>query len=354
MAKIMNHSASSNRDNELDFTGLPLKETILILRRLGLRLLDDLLGQPVKPGEPLPQEHQPELRMLLPIQETRTLARSNVWSFKRTRKTGRIPGNMRYDLTRAFRRMFPRAIAGKISMKRWDIGAANRFALALGGTRGDVLPDDLWPVAAKAAWEDMSFRLTVVQRIYQWLRTGRVLAPYDFPDIHLSVNTFWVLIVLARVKPMTLTYWFSRKERADIQVERRLQQEAYGHIMANHWADFWDQWIIQLASERWPGGFKQLDNRLCKALLALPLLDTTAMTTLCRNKQSIKESFRLLAERWFEKLDGIRRLKKPVMGLRRYALINLTAPEWEHRMPPFFSALEKRQSILNTNDNEGR
>lgn len=332
-------------NNKLDFTGLPLKETILILRRLGLRLLDDLLGQPVKPGEPLPEEHQPELWTLLPVQETQTLARSKIWTFKRTRKTGRIPRNMRYDLTRAFRRMFPRAIAGKISMKRWNTGAGNRFALALGGTRGDVLPDDLWPVAAKAAWEDMNFRLTVVERIYRWLRTGRVLAPYDFPDIHLSVNTFWVLIALAKVKPMTVKYWLSRKERTDIQVERRLQKEAYAHIMANHWADFWDQWIIQLASERWPGGFKQLDNRLCKALLALPLLDTTAMTKLCKEKRSKKESFRLLVERVFEKIDGFRRLKKPMIGLRRYALINLTAPDWEHRIPLFFTPAEKKKAI---------
>jgi hypothetical protein len=327
----------------INFNALPVKEMIVILRRLGMHLLEELLGEQGVPGKGLSEEPQPELWKLLSPQEIKTLAQAQVWKVKRNWKTGRIPANMRDDLRRALKKLAPKTIEGKIKPGQWEVGICNRLALALGGTAGGILPDELWPAAAGAAWCDPNFQFSAALKLINWLRNTRLMVPFDHPEPRLSPNTFWVLIALTQIKPLKAGYFFSRKERASVRVQRRFQEEANLRIMVNEWAGFWDQWLIRLACQRWPSGFRQMDTRLCKALLALPLLDTTAMTKLCGNKRSFSLSIRLFIEKWFDKLDGIKRLRMSAQSRRRQALLNLTAPGWENRMPDFFTNVGNRE-----------
>jgi hypothetical protein len=341
----------------INFNALPVKEMILLLRRLGMYLLEELLGEQGVAGKELSEEPQPELWKLLTYREIKTLAQAQVWKVKWNWKTGLIPANMRDDLRRALKKLIPKTIDGKIKSRQWEVGICNRLALALGGTAGNILPDELWLAAAGAAWCDPNFQFSVAMKLINWLRNTRLMVPYEHPEPRLSPNTFWVLIALTQIKPLEAGYFFSPKERAAVRVQRRFQEEANLRIMVNEWAGFWDQWVIRLASQRWPSGFRQMDTRLCKALLALPLLDTTAMPKLCRSKTSLMLSIRLFIEKWFAKIDGIRRLRRSTQSRRRQALLNLTAPGWENHMPDFFTAVENRgereetRRKANTNEN---
>ena len=328
-------------DQALDFNRLPIKEIILILRRLSLRLLEELLAPPCEVGKVLSVKPQPELKSILTAKDIKILTRTNVWKvkFSGSRKTGRISKNMREELSRALNKLVTKSIKGKISAQQWQIALCNRIALALGGTRGDVLPDDLWATTAKAAWRSEDFQLSVAMTINDWLRRMRLLVPYELPIVILSPITYWVLIALAQVKPLKFYHWFSKKKRAGIRVNRRFQKEAQWQMIKNEWAGFWDQWIIQLASQRWPSAFGQLENRLCKALTGLPLLKTTAAAALCPKKGILKLSPWPLIEKWFDKIDGIKRLSKSKRDYRRIILLNFAVPNWEKQIPAFFKAV---------------
>ena len=325
----------------LDFNRLPMKEIILILRRLAMRLLGELLSSPCEPGKVLSVKPQPELKSILTKQDIKILARTSIWRVKYSgsRKTGKIGRNLREELSRSLNKLITKSIKGKISDRQWQVAVCNRMALALGGTRGDILPDDLWATAAEAAWCSEDFQLSVAMTINDWLRRMRLLVPYELPVVILSPITFWVLIALAQVKPLKFYHWFSKKKRAGLRVNRRFQKEAQWQMIKNEWAGFWDQWIIQLASQRWPSAFSQLENRLCKALTGLPLLKSTAAAALCPKKRILKLSPWPLIEKWFDKIDGIKRLSKSKKDYRRIILLNFAVPNWEKQIPAFFKTL---------------
>jgi hypothetical protein len=325
----------------LDFTSLPIKEIILILRRLALRLLEELLAPPCEVGKVLSVKPQPELKSISTKPDIQVMSRANIWKVKYsgTQKTGRIHKNLREELPRTLNKLVIKSINGKISAHQWQIAVCNRIALALGGTKGDILPDDLWSTAAKAAWCSEDFQLSAAVTINDWLRKMRLLVPYELPFVILSPITFWVLIALAQVKPLKFHHWFSKTKRADIRVNRRLQKEAQWQMIKNEWADFWDQWIIQLASQRWPSAFSQLENRLCKALMGLPLFKTTTTDALCPKKGILKLSPWPLIEKCFDKMDGIYRLPKSQKDYRRIILLNFAVPNWEKQIPAFFKTV---------------
>jgi len=341
MKKTKKNPTTSMQDHLIDFTNLPIKETITILRRLGMGLLDELFEGPNEPGKRLKARPQPDLLKFLSKEEIQTLAQSQIWKVIRKRPLQRIPKNMREQLSRALRKMVSKSTAGKMSAHQWQIAANNRIALALGGTAGDALPDDLWPVVAEAAWCDPNFRISMAMIVSEWLCSMRLLVPFQLPMVRMSHRTFWVLIALAKVKPLKIRKWFSKEERAAIRIGRRLQEEAGLQAMTNEWADFWDQWIIYLASQRWPSGFKQLDTRLCKAISALPLLDTPAAPKLCRSKSTLKLPPRSFSEKWCDLIDRIKRLRRPPKDFRRVVLLDLCAPNWENQVPLFFLTTDK-------------
>ncbi|MCP5047264.1 MAG: hypothetical protein GY940_08835 [bacterium] len=336
----------SFNDHAFNFTRLPMQAACSMLRRLAVGLLSELLDRNCPPGSPLSAAPEPDLLKYIFNEESRVLSQSHVWKLKRKRPLRRIPKNMRDNLPRSMKKMFTRTIAGKLTPAQWQIAAGNRIALAIGGTKGSGLPDHLWPVAAQIAWNDPNFKLDIALKINQWLRNIQVLAPYQIPMAELSANTFWVLIALAKVKSVSAGQWVSAKERARVRIGKQLQEEAAVQAMTNEWADFWDQWIIRLTTQRWPDGYKQLNTRLCKALIALPLMNLPTGSGLCSNKHPGKP-FQKLVGKWFDKLDGIKRLKRSSKDFRRVVLLNLSAPHWELQMPEYFrTTIEKETEYV--------
>jgi hypothetical protein len=339
MAKTRTYSVDRANEPGLDFNHLPMEEIIQVLRRLGLKLLEDLLEERSrrKPGKPLPVMPQPILQDFLSKPEIQKLSEAEIWQLKRAPKTGRIPGNLREELPKALKKMAPKAVKGKVSFRNWQLGSNNRLALALGGTRGNIIPDALWPLTASSAWNDPGFQFTAAQKIIQHLRNHNLMIPYQFPDIELSDKTFWFMILLGKKRPLNYRYFFSRKERNGARIIHRLQELAQREITVSEWAGFWDQWIILQASQRWPEGFRALDPRISKALVALPLLDTTQMNKLCKDKKKIKIRIRPIIDNFFEIRDRIKRQPMPAKSRREYALLNMAAPRWQEQMPTFFS-----------------
>jgi hypothetical protein len=331
---------SSNKEQQIDFTGLPVKEVSVLLRRIATGLLSELLDTSASPGKPVQATPQPDLVKFLLKDQVLEIGNSYTWKLKRKGPGKRIPKTMREELPRAMRKLVSKTRMGKIKPRQWEIAANNRIALALGGTIGGGLPDDLWQIAAQWAWNDPAFKLSISLKIHEWLRNMRLLVPYEPPTISFSPNSFWLLISLARIKPMRLSQWFSKKERTRVRLGRRLQEEAKAQTMKNQWACFWDQWLIQTATQRWPKGFKQLDSRLCKALVALPLLKISSGSSLCRGKKSLAPPLEKLMEKLFDRIDGIRRLKRPAKDFRRAVLLNISTTDWELYIPQFFSNMK--------------
>lgn len=327
--------------SRIDFTGLPVKEVAVLLRGIAIGILSELLDSSCPPGKPLPATIQTDLMKFLPRSAIMPIHQAFIWKLKRKGPAKRIPGNMREELSRSMKKLVKKTRSGKIKPKQWEIAANNRIALALGGTRGGGLPDDLWTVAAHWAWNDPHFKLTVSRKIYHWLKTMRLLVPFEPPNINFSPNTFWLLLSLAKIKSLKGIKWLSKKERARVRVARRLQDEAKAQAMTNEWAGFWDQWLIQLATQRWPGAFKQLDSRLCKAIVALPLLNIPTGSTLCRGKKQLIPPLEKILEKLFDKIDGIRHLKRPSKDFRRAVLLNLSTGDWNLFIPPFFLTNKK-------------
>lgn len=329
-------------DNKgLDFGGLPVGEVSAVLRRLVGRILDELFDEDCGPGQPLKKARPLKIGELLTRKEFLLLDSSCVWEVHKKRPAYRIASAFRDELPRALKKLMKRTVnrKKKVTAEQWNTAVCNRVALALGGTAGDGLPDGLWPVVAKAAWYDPYFTHTINMKIIRWLKQMRLFYPFQVPAAHFSLPTFWILIAISDPKPLKFHTMFSHTERAAVRVCRRLFREAHMEAMTNGWAGFWDQWLIRLAMQRWPSGFKHLDTRLCKALMALPLMGNRDWTKQCTAKGKVKLYNRTFGERVHDLIDRIKRRRRPPRDFHRTALLNLTAQGWENHMPEMFSAL---------------
>jgi hypothetical protein len=94
-----------------------------------------------------------------------------------------------------------------------------------------------------------------------------------------------------------------------------------------------------MATHRWPDGFRNLDPRLCKALLSLPLLDIPNGSTLYSGKRKLRP-LKFLKKKLFDKIDRIKRLKRPTKDFRKVVLLNLCHNQWEEEMPEFFAVVK--------------
>jgi hypothetical protein len=332
--KVKQFSAARAWDRNINFTRLPVVRAAGILRRLAIELLNELLDHSCPPGEPLPEQSQLNLLAFLQKDEVKVLSKSRTWKIIRRGPLRRIPKNLREKPSRSLKKLVSKTLAGKISIKKWQIISNNRVALALGGTKGNGLPDDLWPVAASLAWNDPGFKLKIALAIGAWLSKHQILAPSEPMVPTISVKAFWFLIALTGANPPKASRWFSASMRARTRLAKVLQEEALVQTMSNEWAGFWDQWLIRLTTERWPSTFYQLDQRLCKAIMALPLLKSSVRSDLCKGKK--KPPTHGLRERWFDWMDGVKRLKRPSKDFRRVLLLNLSTPNYETQIPNWF------------------
>jgi len=325
----------------LNFSGLPVPEAVEMLRRLALGLLSELIDTTAIAGRSMKAAPQPDLHKYLLHDQIKKLAASAIWKVQYKRAFKRIGAAMRENLPRAMKRLITRTGKGKVNLRQWLRAANNRVAYALGGTKGNGLPDDLWALAAGMAWNDPGFKLTVSLKLYDWLRKQQVLVPYDLPVIVLHPNTFWILIALTTARPKKSGRWYSRKRRARVRTALHLQEEAKFQILSGGWASFWDQWLIQLTTQRWPQGYMQLDSRLCKAVMSLPLLNISSDSRFCSGKKARAPIVKQIADRIFNKLDGVRILKRPTRDFRRSVLMSLSHIYWYKEIPDFFPGIPR-------------
>ncbi len=312
-----------------------MENVILTLRRLGMRLLEELLKDDDSP--------QPSLKIIISKQESQLLADSYFWKLKKKRKTGRISSNLNNQLTRTLKKMTKRAIKGKLSPGQWQVGFYNRIWSAFGGLPGNIIPHRLWPAAAQAAWKDLHFQLSVSRKIFHWFHENRVIAPFQWPQVQLSAQTFSVLICFADIKPLTVRYWFSRKERKYIRGQRKFKQEAHRLAMDQEWAGFWDQWIIHRASQRWPAAFSKLDPRLRQTLQDLPLMTAVPFPRTKPYKRRFSDGLRSFIEACFNRFDRVRTFKPNKKEHPKSPLFNFTDPAWVDQVPLFFPiSIEKK------------
>ncbi len=171
----------------LDLTVLPLAETVSLLRSLARTMVLSLLE-----NGPLP-----DLDMLLAEQDKDRLAQARIWVVPLRRRFAHISSDLKSDLHHCLQAPIRKATSGTFPFRKWWYRAGDAFALALGGTRGDCLPDAFWPLVAKAAWQDPGFRYTVARAIGEYLRHTTIPVPGDQPAVVLQPATFWVLLAIS-------------------------------------------------------------------------------------------------------------------------------------------------------------
>lgn len=329
-------------EDKFDFTQLPIFEVAQILRRIATRLLDELIesspnphsSQNINKKQPTP----PQLKEYFSKNDIRIFSQSALWRYHPSPRTGIIPSNLRRKPAKALKHLSKKAIKGKLSPQKWEIGCFNRLAFLLGGTQADILPDSLWPVTASLAWLDPEFQFSILQKIHLMLRQKQLFDISEIPFIQISPVTFWLLIALTSQNPLKFRYPFSSNERTAVRTEKRLHHLALHFINQNQWAGFWDQWIIRLALFRWTPAFQYLPSQLSRAILELPLMNTPNIPTIKPKKHHLKKTINHFIQDIFEDIDGIKRLPPPPPILSPYAQLHFTHPQWESQAPSFFSA----------------
>ena len=168
----------------------------------------------------------------------------------------------------------------------------------------------------------------------RYLRERELFMPFALPVVSFSPRTFWLLIALAPTQQTGPGQMLFSKRRAAVRVEQRLHREAWGQVMEDHWAGFWDQWLIRLTMECWHDSFRFLDKRLCRAFMQLPFRFTGALH--CESCPSHQAPPARQPGKFWERFDGIYRLRRPEVDSRRVGDYDFAAPGWEEQMPAFF------------------
>lgn len=138
----------------------------------------------------------------------------------------------------------------------------------------DHLPDQLLPLLGEMAWSDLMFRHRVASEIRAFLREEVLFARGDDHAVILSVKVFWLLMALSIEKSSVQM----RLLRADSvaaasgRAAARLAEHGAKEAGSEHWAGFWEQWLVKQMSEHWPQAFAKLDADLRGNLQRLPVL----------------------------------------------------------------------------------
>ncbi len=243
--------------SDLPFTSADLQRATVALRQLGLRLLRDVLngGHGLEPREWLDGTNA---GVFGGVAESWKRRFSRVFH-----STGLTPHRIRIELQRTR----PGRLARKLRAS---------LALVRRGPEGFVIPDTLWPLLAKAAWEAPRFQLRAARLLTEHMRRNLIVAVDELPPPHIAAETIWLLIAAAPVR-ISLFVRLGLKDRNCCRAVKRLQFDARrlaGHKLPS---DFWAQWItwhvsrsaectsaeardLTAAYERWyPGGKEPAD-----------------------------------------------------------------------------------------------
>ena len=288
-------------DNTLiDFTLLPLEETAVALRSLGLQLVTMTLEGEKQPSlYPLLSPSLVELLLRagdasppLTDEMSRPQQRWQRWAVWRQLRTiiswlQRLPALSwlfqfirRSPLVRRlsatwrppdiqYNDLVEKAARNQISSPEWQREVNRRLREALYGRPAQSMPPLFWPLIGVIAWSDLEVQHQVGQRIYDCLRPHHLFFPSFGPAPQLSPKTFWALIALAQPVPADLI--ITAEQRSHYAIACHLQQIARDQALVAGWAGFWDQWLLWQARRHWPTAFDS-QTEIGVSLAHLPLL----------------------------------------------------------------------------------
>lgn len=212
----------------IDFTGLPFKETVQLLRLIGQQLIDGLLLQ-----------REPELIQGLSAEQI-----------------GVVVSNTRYEDI-AFKDTLHKALEGEITEESWRTPIMTKIGQELGMGPGYRLPEPMWTLVGLSAWGSPAYTLHIARRIESYLRRWTLVTLDPQPTITLSVRTYWLLLALSgtnlqyRIDRM---FQHQKSLRDTWLVIRRMRQEGAKQGLIPGWANLWDQWLLLEAFEQWNHG----------------------------------------------------------------------------------------------------
>lgn len=294
-----------------EFNEIPLEEAVTLLRSFALAAIDRLLGKKVQdPGFYLNQLRSfqktnypgfPGLESRRKYRALGTYTRQTKYSRRIKARWHRLIHDRRViawqtiqlklsDLRARgderlirlagrhpgyYRRVVRYSLGSPISNRARRLLMLERLARRFFGPGSFVLPDDLWCLAGELAWKDLRFCHHVARDIRLYLRDRMVFEAGSIPNIQLSPRTFWLLLAL--YQPPETSWWRQmlpshRRQKTTLKQMRRVaQREAYGEC----WAKVWDQWLILESLLNNETGLQQLNPKLRKAVVQMPLLSKT-------------------------------------------------------------------------------
>ena len=287
----------------MDFAQLPLRAMANVLGELGFgqlqRLLPDAPPRQLGFGQ-LPQvsASDPPLNViaLLPVEQAQFLAARAEGSFPLQ------PGD-------PLRKLVRHAVGGQMPDAVWRTRVLELLGSRLGGAPSHYLPDQFLPLVGELAWGGLTFRHRVATHVRRFLRRLVLFAFGDEPAALPSVKVFWLLIALTDVSQLPRR-WLPLGSSLQSRATERLRREGQRQVLVEHWAGFWDQWLIAQALRQWPEACGRLDTPLRDALRALPILTETGET-------------------------------RPAGSPREHPPLDLAAPDWRNHLPSWFRPAEQ-------------
>ncbi|MGE3909151.1 MAG: hypothetical protein AB7K36_07365 [Chloroflexota bacterium] len=279
----------TRRSPAIDFASLPLEDATRLLRDLGLEVLRRaLLGRA--------SGSRPVLADLLPAAQARRLA---------PRREGRLaPVSYRVTLGQA--------LGQGISLRAWRSRVWGQLRERLGRGSLGYVPDFLWPTVAERAWRSPEFQRQAALLARSILQEQYIFPPGGLPVPMLAPQTYWTLLLLAEARPTPAIWlhlrelfrletlrsgrrlggevaaigralwaripsstwtWLPTSKSRRFRAARYLGQQASVQVLATeHWAGFWDQYVIGESIIHWHGARPSLHPLVRAALADLPVV----------------------------------------------------------------------------------
>ncbi len=303
----------------------PMLAVSTILRDLAMRLVEDLFSRDNK--------RPPNLTTLLSQQEARAIAEVHLWKRKggTSAAPARIPRTGQDRLKPTLKDVVTKALKGETKPDEWQTTFHDRMVSALGGgTPGNGLPLEMEPLIEKAAWTDPRFRRFMIAKTREFLKERVLFIPGEQWVPEFSGDIFWVLVGLADVKEV-------EGQRTLTRLAREIREGARHRVMKEGWANFWDQWLVRLARQRWAFSFDRDKSMFCRSLLALPLLSRPTAPAPEQGPYVAKLTLWERIKKWFPTfLGGAGKRKDPLLKLKKtLEPMAIAHPDWEDRRPDF-------------------
>lgn len=308
----------------LDFRTLPIAKACELLRRVALALVHDVLAQ--RPLAPISTLLRPGEERLLAPAARRDLRRHRRAEGVRPKRSLRLLAAQQplRAIGQAWRR-------GEVSPRAGRVLALEQIESGYKGVTAERVPAQFWKVGGICAWHDLAFQYEVADAIRKALHNRviftsaeiKAIYPVNAAAVLLAPQTFWLLIAAADTCPPGMIWRPSARRLR--RAAAHLQMIADDMASAEHWAGFWDQWLMLELARQDKNWFDNLTPQLQDAVAALPIFG--AVPSLAPPPSS----------------------PTPTTPPLRLAARNVRTPPWLKRLYP---QAEKQAEKVDTDDNQ--